>query len=330
MARAYLEAGGQVARDRVSWLITLGVPHKGMLKTFQAVYSGIKAFTFSAAQTKSTSRGYPSAYELLPTDPADGLFRSAQPGQSPFDDPSWCETATMRTFLAAAGTTVSDLLPGTLPVDSCLIYGTRRRTTASCQDAGGGTLGFTELADGDGTVPRVSAMGQGLTGAGRLLRFPCLLGAHTLLFDDRFVQQEILTPILLRRPLPDRFLFAHFEREPTFVPRSDNLFVAEVLDQDGRAISGATVTLTLQGTTIRDRVVPEDAERHDYVLRVRMPGPGVSTRYQVTARVPGDTEPVAHRRPTGLDPLLKGRGDPRQRPRLPLHHANPVRQLGRT
>lgn len=38
-------------------------------------------------------------------------------------------------FLAAAGTTVSDLLPGTLPVDSCLIYGTRRRTTASCQAA---------------------------------------------------------------------------------------------------------------------------------------------------------------------------------------------------
>jgi hypothetical protein len=40
---------------------------------------------------------------------------------------AWCETATMRNFLAAAATAVSDLLPGTLPVDSCLIYGTRRQ-----------------------------------------------------------------------------------------------------------------------------------------------------------------------------------------------------------
>jgi hypothetical protein len=52
------------------------------------------------------------------------------------------------------------------------------------------------------------------------------------------------------------------------------------------------VTLTLQGTTIRNRPVPEDAQRHDYVLRVRMPGPGVSTHYLVTAVVPGEAEPM--------------------------------------
>jgi hypothetical protein len=91
----------------------------------------------------------------------------------------------MRNFLAAAATAVSDLLPGTLPVDSCLIYGTRRQP-----------------------------------------------------------------------------------------PRA------------------ATVTLPLQGTTIRNRPVPEDAQRHDYVLRVRMPAPGVSTRYQVTEAVPGESEPL--------------------------------------
>lgn len=106
------------------------------------------------------------------------------------------------------------------------------------------------------------------------------------------MQQQILTPILLHRPLPDRFLFAHFEREPIFLPRSDNLFVAEILDQEGRAISGATVILTLQGTTIQNRPVPEDAQGHDYVLSVRMPGPGVSTRYQVTVVVPGEAEPL--------------------------------------
>ncbi|HUP42204.1 MAG TPA: hypothetical protein VM599_03255 [Thermoanaerobaculia bacterium] len=49
-----------------------------MLKTFQAVYSGIKAFTFSAAQTRSTSRGFPSAYELPPTE------RDSHSEMSPF------------------------------------------------------------------------------------------------------------------------------------------------------------------------------------------------------------------------------------------------------
>jgi hypothetical protein len=56
----------------------VGAPHKGILKTFQAVYSDIKAFTFSAAQARSTSQGFPSAYELLATE------RDSLSAMSPF------------------------------------------------------------------------------------------------------------------------------------------------------------------------------------------------------------------------------------------------------
>ncbi len=285
VARAYLEKHGPGRIDR---LITLGTPHKGALVTFKAVVQGSKVFTFPAAKVKQVSRTTPSAYELLPSDAADGLFTLNGQGASAFQSDVWCATQPMKDLLAAARVQVASLLPPVLPVDSYFVYGTRTDTFSGAAFANGSTT-FDSSDRGDGTIPQVSASGQGLTAApGKdLRRFAAPFAPHAHLFGVKKVQQKILTPILLRREVPDLQLLSGFRQEPFFVPRTGNLFAAVVYRTDGSLVADAVVKLTITGTTVRDRIIPLTNEG-DYAANVVMPGPGGGHPYTVTAEVPGE------------------------------------------
>jgi pimeloyl-ACP methyl ester carboxylesterase len=283
VARAYLQKHGT---GRVDRLITLGSPHKGAIETFEAIVNGSKVFTFPAAKVKQVSRTFPSAFEVLPTDAADGLFTLNGAGASAYQSNEWCATQPMKDLLAAAKARLTGLLPPALPVDSYLIYGTRMATSSSAAFAGG-KMTFAQRDLGDGTVPEVSASGRGLVAEpGRSLRrFAVPFGPHAHLFGQEKVQQRLLTPILLRRDLADVQLLSGFRQEPIFVPRTTNLFVAAVYRADGSPVTDAVVKLTITGTSVRDQVIPL-TDRGDYAAKVVMPGPGFRGRYTVTAQAP--------------------------------------------
>jgi pimeloyl-ACP methyl ester carboxylesterase len=291
VARACLEKhGGRGDLPAVRWLVTLGTPHKGMLKTFQALTTGLPVFTFPAAGVRDMARGFPSAYELLPSDASHPLFfvrgdGGISSGASAFEVTGWCATDSMVSFLRQAGGTLSSLLPDQLSVKVCCVYGTGVDTvTGGTFD--GSRVAFSSSARGDGTVPETSARGDGLTGSADLFRLAVPFGEHQGLVSHEKVQQKILTDLLLGRPFPDPLLLSGFASEPLYVPRSPNPFVARLQRPNGDPVSGARVRLTIDGTTVRNRLVPETSPGV-YELRVILTQTGARLPYFVTADADG-------------------------------------------
>jgi hypothetical protein len=291
VARAYLakyDAAPQVGR-----LITLGTPHKGAVEALQSIVQGYRFFTFAAAKMKQVTRTFPSVYEVLPNDAADAMFQAGSQDANPMTASGWCETAAMKGAMAEAAARVGRLFPRELPVETWMITGTRVDTMTSASFVGARTT-FAETDQGDGTVPEVSARGQGLTGE-RLFRFTAPFTAHLSLFGVEKVQQRILTPVLLRRPVAEVQICSRFASEPLVVPRTLNVFAAAVFQTDGQPVHDAEVRLSIAGTTVQDRRVPF-TDRGDYCLpRVVMPGPGGGHPWTVTARVPGIDRPLTDR-----------------------------------
>ena len=270
----------------IRWLITLGTPHKGMFKTFQALTTGLQTFTFPAAGVRDMARGFPSAYELLPSDPARPLFFTRNDdgslsGASAFKVSGWCESNSMMSFLRQAETCVSSFLPDQLPVKTCFIYGTRVGTTTRAT-FDGSRVAFEDSEEGDGTVPEISARGDGLTGNADTLRLAVPFGEHASLFSHEKVQQKILTDLLVGRPFPETLLLSGFRSEPLYVPRTRNLFVARVQHKNGDPVSGARVRLTIDGTSMKSQLVPETSPGV-YELPVTLNQTGVRMTYFVTA-----------------------------------------------
>jgi hypothetical protein len=280
VARAYLAKHGP---DKVDRLITLGTPHKGAVEALETLVRGRRLFTFPAGKVRQVSRTFPSLYEVAPSDPADRMFLSGGQPANPMQVNGWCESQPMRDLLAAAAARMPALLPAQLPVETWMISGTRISTSAvAAFDQGAMT--FTQNDHGDGTVPEVSARGNGLGGQ-NVFRFTIPFGPHVRLFGLEKVQQRILTPILLGRPVPDFHLFSGFQNEPLFVPRTANTFAAAVFRKDGQAVLDADVRLTISGSSIQNQRV-QLSNRQDYELRInRMPGPGGGHPYTVTARL---------------------------------------------
>ncbi len=292
--------GGLVARacltkypaSRVARLITLGTPHKGAVDALQSVTQGSRLLTFPAAKVKQVSRTFPAVYDMLPCAAMDAMFQAGGADASPLRTAGWCETPAMTAMMTDAAARVARLLPSELPVETWMITGTRVDTLTSASFDGGKTT-LVASDRGDGTVPEVSARGQGLTGD-RVFRFTVPLTPHPSLFGADAVQQRILTPILLGRPVPEVQLFARFESQPLFVPRTVNLFAAALFQTDGTPIADAEVRLSITGTTIQNRPVPF-TDRGDYALKVTMPGPGGGHPWTVTAQVPGLPQPLTDR-----------------------------------
>lgn len=285
VARRYLERSDPTV---VKNLITLGTPHHGMLKTFAAMTRGIGVFTFSAASIRDVSRTFPSAYELLPSNPKHGLFKVGGVPSTPFADAAWLSSGASKKLLTEAHNVIKTL-PPTLPVKGTFIYGTRSATSTQATATAAGKLTFTVSDDGDGTVPRVSASGEGIGGEIRLVPIP--FGAHGSLFNHAEARRAIKDALLDRKPQP-QFAFG-FESGRMFRPRSLNDLAIELRDSNGALLPEANVHLKIKATKTNVELVA--SETGDYFKRIRMPGPGQHFEYEIIAKAPALDAPVVQR-----------------------------------
>lgn len=286
VVREYLRKHGGELVDN---FITLGTPHKGMLKTFQALAEGDDIFKWSKSHVMKTARTFPSAYELLPSDPDDKLFQWNDKDADAFSTNAWADPS-LRKKLADAGNVIASL-PQQLPVKTAIIFGTHLPTKARAK--GGPNKKKLEFADepvGDGTVPTVSASGRGLTGENHPIeRYAIPYGIHTQLFKYE-PAQKIMTNILFERPMP-HFACA-FERD--VFRRGETLGLAvDVRGPRGEVLPDARVVLKFGG---REFLVPRDEAAGDYFLPVKMPPSTqqLHVAYKVTATSSAFSQPLIH------------------------------------
>ena len=287
VARRYLDAH---PHDHcVDKLVTLGTPHKGMLETFRALVEGISFLDFPRALVRDVSRSFPSAYELLPVDAADGLFTWQGAADDPFARSAWATGGISAAALATAGSVVQGM-PTQLPVDTTLVYGTHVDTLVRAQGSANGTVEvtFDAAADGDGTVPRVSASGNGLGGAA-VGRFPVPFGEHSLLLGYPAAQRVVKDTLLGRSGLRPHFAVG-WRNEPVFLPYTTNALSVELRDgRSGDPLPGTTAVLSIPGR--QDVQLPSTAEG-DFFQKVRMPPRGKHFEWRVVATAPALSEPM--------------------------------------
>lgn len=282
VARRFLQQFNPALVDN---LITLGVPHHGMLKTFMALDRGIGFFTFSPAHIRDVSRSFPSAYELLPQNGAHGMFVAPSGPTTPFANNTWALTPKSKQLLADAAAVVQSL-PQTLPVKATFIYGTHQNTTTQAAMSAAGKLTFVDTDDGDGTVPRVSAAGTGLGGNIRSLPIP--YGVHSSLFNYAEARTVIKDVLMDRTPQP-HFAFG-FESGPMFRPRTTNELAVELRDASGAVLPNANVRLKILAPKVNQPL--SQSANGDFVAKIKMPGPGQHFQYEITADSSSLAKPI--------------------------------------
>ena len=283
VAREYLRKhGGELVEN----LITLGTPHKGLLKTFQALVEGNDFFKWSKSHVMKTARTFPSAYELLPSDAEDGMFVWNGKKADPFTTNSWAD-ASIKTKLAEGGNVIANL-PRQLPVKTAIIFGTHRDTNAVAE--GGSNkkkLEFRDVANGDGTVPTISASGRGLTSDKTIERYAIPYGIHSQLFEYK-AAQRIMTNILFDRPM------AHFACafERNLYRRGETLGLGvDFRGPHGEVLDDAKVRLTIGNKNFD---IPRDEEAGDYFVNVKLPQSSQHLPYKVTATSSAFSQPFTH------------------------------------
>lgn len=284
VARMYLHRHGP---ERVAHLITIGTPHKGMLDTCEAMVRGLPMFGWSKSHIRDVARSFPSAYELLPHDEGDGLFSWDGGAATPLAATGWLPDPAMSILLGGAAGVVAQL-PRSVPVASTFLYGTRRTTRVRCK-AAPGSITFEQDADGDGTVPRVSAIGAGLAGPVSTVAVP--FGIHSHLFHHEIARRAISDTLLGRERGP-HFAMG-FASEPLFRPFSTNRIAVEVRDPDGMPLPGTTVRLRLRGRGPFIEL-PQTAAG-DFTAELKMPGRGRHLEWEVVASAPSIPAPWVRR-----------------------------------
>jgi len=271
IAREYLRKHGG---ELVDHFITLGTPHKGMIDTFEALVQGVGFFGWSKSHLMKTARTFPSAYELLPSDPGDGLFQwNADKKADPFTQTAWAD-ASMKPKLAAAAGVVANL-PRQLPVKTAIIYGTHRGTTSRAVGGTGKKMKFDNRPDGDGTVPAVSASGSGLTG--EIERYAIPYGVHSHLFEYE-AAQTIMKNILFDRPMAH---FAAAFSSDMYMTGQPLGIAVDVRGPRGEVLPDADVRIRINN---REIPIPRDPVNGDHFLELTMPASQQHLQYKITAR----------------------------------------------
>jgi len=276
VARKYMQkfGGGHVQN-----LITFGTPHKGMLETFKALCEGIELFGFSQSHIMKVARTFPSAYELLPVDPGDGMFEAGGSPADPFATNGWATGGISKPMLQDASASVQSL-DTKLPVKTTLIAGTHRSTWSLAQANGASKVKFTQRDDGDGTVPSISASGAALTSDRGVSRFVIPYGVHSQLFDYPEARR-LLKNTLLPRPM------SHFSiglESPTYVPGKTFGVGVDIRDSAGNVPADATAQITIKGAGTKTFTLPRT--RDDFFARLPMPGTPVHLQYRVEVSAP--------------------------------------------
>ncbi|PYQ29293.1 MAG: hypothetical protein DMF56_13575 [Acidobacteria bacterium] len=282
--------GGLVAREylrkfkddpKVDSLITLGTPHKGMLVTFEALLQGINFFGWSKSHLMKTARTFPSTFELLPFDRADGFFQwDGNPNADAFTQTAWADASMLGKIADAAGVVAG--LPKDLPVKSAFIYGTHRDTRTRAVGSPNKKMKFETHPAGDGTVPTVSASGSGLTGS--VERYAIPFGVHSRLFDYS-PAQTIMKNILFDRPMA-HFAFG-FSREMYMTGKPLGVAI-DLRAPSGALFPDADVRINVRG---QDFPIPHDPASGDYFREIPMPSSPQPLLYKITANASTLSEP---------------------------------------
>jgi pimeloyl-ACP methyl ester carboxylesterase len=278
VARAYMR---RYTGERIDNFITVGTPHKGMVETFKALCEGVPFFGFSPSHLSKVARSFPSAYELLPLDPADGFFTWDGKADDPFAETGWATDGISLTALAQAATCMQGLARE-IPAKTTLIVGTHIPTFSVAQGTSSPVrLTFPVTESGDGTVPSVSAAATGLTSSLSLARFNIPYGVHSHLFEYA-PAQRIIKNALLNRPMPHTAF--GFAANP-YTPGKSLGVAVDVRTPSGDVPSDAVVTITLEGAGKATHPLTPGAEG-DFFARLPMPSEPVHLQYRIDVSAP--------------------------------------------
>jgi hypothetical protein len=166
-----------------------------------------------------------------------------------------------------------------------MIFGTHRPTVTVARMNARSKVKFFEKPDGDGTIPRVSASGNGLTG--NIARFAIPFAIHAKLFEYE-TAQRVMKNVLLDRPM-NHFAFAF---EKPMYHAGETLGVAvDLRDANGIPMSDAEITVHLRGGTTKLRATLEETGGDFYAL-LQMPVTPVHLQYTVIVRTSRLATPI--------------------------------------
>lgn len=203
VSRYYLEVLGGW-RDCVA-AITVGSPHRGAIGALESLSNGFKKFSFNFTALSSLVQSFPSTYQILPTYPVVGIgggyVRPADTDAIPNLEQARSK-AGREEFLEAIRLAAienarnPDYVQKTIPW-----VGTRQDTAQSAVLKDGRLVTSFDpppgldpsLVDGDGTVPRVSAVPADLDGK-RFERFA--VERHGWLTNNPMTLQPLLDTLL--------------------------------------------------------------------------------------------------------------------------------------
>ena len=203
ISRYYLEVLGGW-RDTCA-AITVGSPHRGAIGALDTLSNGFKKMNINFASLSSLVQSFPSAYQLLPTYPAVGVegryVRPAETDAIPHIDAQMAKSG-REEFLEAIRLAALENARDPDYVQKLIPWvGTRQDTLQSASIKDGklelsydGPPGLDpSLVDGDGTVPRVSAVPADLDGK-RFERFA--VERHGWLTNNPMTLQPLLDTLL--------------------------------------------------------------------------------------------------------------------------------------
>lgn len=287
VARAYMAKYGG---NRVARLITLGTPHKGMLKVLEALASGIELAFFTRTMTKPWARSMPSPYELMPRF-GDGHFLWNGQATDPFTNADWVQVhesnpairEEMLLLLQQTQSITAQLLPNQIPVPSYFIFGTRLETMNRARGGPGQPITMEKAPEGDGVVTTLSAEDRGIQGA-NIIRCPAPLASHMLIFRDAQVK-ALMKSILLddRLPYAGAQVLVRWEGNKNYYfPGTNKRIMVEVRDLRGDPIPDARVDFTLkQGRRVLIQETIPQSPLGDFTMLVNLPSEGVRLNWRV-------------------------------------------------
>jgi len=186
-------------------LITVGSPHRGAVNALDTLSNGFKKFSINFASLSRLVQSFPSTYQILPTYPAvevNGKFvRPAETDALPNIDQSLAKAGREDFLEAIRQAAVRNAAQPGYAQRTIPWVGTRQDTLQSARLSEGRVLLSYDpppgldpsLADGDGTVARISAVPADLDGM-RYERFA--VERHGWLTNNQMTLQPLLETLL--------------------------------------------------------------------------------------------------------------------------------------
>jgi pimeloyl-ACP methyl ester carboxylesterase len=222
VARYYLEVLGGW-RDCEA-LLTIGSPHRGAIGALDTLSNGFSKFNVRFNSLSQLVQGFPSAYQLLPTyaavEAGNGFVRPGETSGIPNVDPALASAARQDFLDAIRRAAIENAKDPAYSQRTIPWIGTRQDTAQSARVLNGKLVPSYNpppgldpaLSDGDGTVPRLSAVPADLDGR-RFERFS--VERHGWLTNNDMTLKPLLETLLqISSPSTGQFFGIEEAEEP--------------------------------------------------------------------------------------------------------------------